>query len=70
MHTKSVTLTEAALAKWSEAMADLEAKQTVAREKLGEITKSTGAAWERLREGATIAWDELEKAVRKARSEF
>lgn len=70
MRTKSITLTEAALAKWSEAMADLEAKQTVAREKLGEITKSTDAAWERLREGATIAWDELEKAVRKARSEF
>lgn len=70
MRTKSIALTEAAFAKWSEAMADLEAKQTVAREKLGEITKSTGAAWERLREGATIAWDELEKAVRKARSEF
>lgn len=65
-----MTLQEAAFTKWSEAMTDLEAKQTAAREKRGEITKSTGAAWERLRDGALIAWDELEKAVRKARSEF
>lgn len=70
MRTTSVTLKEAAFTKWSEAMTDLEAKQTAAREKLGEITKSTGAAWERLRDGAKIAWDELEKAVRKARSQF
>lgn len=70
MRAKSVTLKEAAFTKWSEAMTELEAKQTAAREKLGEITTSTGAAWERLRDGAKIAWDELEKAVRKARSEF
>jgi hypothetical protein len=70
MRNKSMTLKEAALTKWSEAMTELEAKQTAAREKLGEITTSTGAAWERLRDGAKIAWDELEKAVRKARSEF
>lgn len=70
LRAKTVTLTEAAFTKWSAAMTDLEAKQTAAREKLREITKSTGAAWERLRDGATIAWDELDKAVRKARSEF
>lgn len=70
LRTRSVTLKEAAYTKWSEAITDLEAKQAAAREKLGEITRSTGAAWERLRDGAKIAWDELEKAVRKARSEF
>lgn len=70
MRTKSMFLKEAAFTRWSEAMADLEAKQAAAREKLGKITESTGAAWERLRDGAKIAWDELEKAVRKARSEF
>lgn len=70
MRTQGLTLKEAAFTKWSEAMTDLEAKQTAAREKLGEIAKSTGAAWERLRDGAKTAWDELEKAVRKARSEF
>lgn len=70
MRSKSISLKEAAFTRWSEAMADLEAKQTAAREKLGKITDSTGVAWERLRDGAKIAWDELEKAVRKARSEF
>lgn len=52
------------------ATAGLETKQAAAREKLGEIAKATGAAWERLRDQAKIAWDELEKAVRAARSEF
>lgn len=70
IQTKSVTLKDATMATWSDTMANLEAKQTAAREKLREITQSTGAAWEHLRDGATIAWDELEKAVRKARSEF
>jgi hypothetical protein len=70
IHTKSATLKQAAITKWSETTADLEAKQQAAREWLGEITKSTGTAWEHLRDGAQIAWNELEKAVRKARSEF
>lgn len=70
MRTQSLTLKEAAFTRWSEAMTDLDTKQSAAREKLGEIATSTGAAWERLRDGAKAAWDELEKAVRKARSEF
>lgn len=70
MRTKGATLKEAAFTQWSEAMTELEVKQTTARERLGEIATSTGAAWERLRDGAKMAGDELEKAVRKARSEF
>lgn len=70
IRTKSRTLKEATATTWSEVIVDLEAKQAVARERLSEIITSTGAAWERLRDGATIAWDELERAVRKARSEF
>lgn len=70
MRTTSVPLEEAVYTTWSEAMTDLDAKQTAARKTLGEIATSTGAAWERLRDGAAMAWDELEKAVRKARSGF
>lgn len=70
MRTRSVTLSEATFNKWSETMADLEAKQKAAREMLGRITTSTGAAWEHLRDGGSVAWDELEKAVRKARTKF
>lgn len=51
-------------------MADLEAKQRTAREKFAAAATSTGEAWEQLRDGAQHAWEELEKAVRKARSEF
>lgn len=53
--TKGATLGEAAKAAWSNTMADLEAKQKTAREKLGEVTTSSGRAWEHLREGATAA---------------
>lgn len=67
---KSGTLKEAAKAKWSKAMADVEDKEVAAREKLGELATATGEAWERLRDGAKIAWEDLEEAVRKARSEF
>jgi hypothetical protein len=68
--TKGETLTEAAKAQWSRTIADLDAKQRVARDKLSEVASSTGEAWEHLREGAKNAWKDLEQAVRKARSEF
>lgn len=67
---KGVTLREAAKAKWSATMADLDAKQKAAHEKLDAVSTSSGKAWEHLRDGAKHAWDELERAVRKARSEF
>ena len=63
---KSATLTEAAKAQWSRTMADLEAKQKVAREKLREVASSTGEAWEHVRDGARNAWNELEQAVKNA----
>ena len=68
--TKGGTLTEATKATWHATMADLEAKQKAARARLAEVTKSSGEAWEHLRDGAKNAWHELETAVRKARSEF
>lgn len=70
MQTRSVTLKEATMAKWDQAMDDLNAKQKVAREKFAELAKSTGAAWEQLRHGTQHAWEELEQAVRKARSKL
>lgn len=70
IQTRSVTLKEATIAKWGQAMDDLNAKQKVAREKFAELAKSTGDAWERLRHGTQHAWEELEQAVRKARSKF
>lgn len=67
---KGVALKNVAKATWNATMADIEAKQHAAGEKLDEMVGSTGDAWEHLREGARRAWDELERAVRKARSEF
>jgi hypothetical protein len=51
-------------------MADLEAKQQVARDKLGEVRKSTGEAWEHLAKGAQSAWEDVRKAFREATEEF
>lgn len=67
---KAEKLEQAARTKWVEEVAELEAKQKAAREKLDEVAKSSGEAWKSLRYGAKNAWEELEKAVRKARSEF
>ena len=58
-------LKDTAKEKWTEEVVELDAKQKAAREKLDTVTKSTGEAWEHLTEKA---WEELEEAVRKARS--
>jgi len=59
-----------AKARWTEKTADLEAKQQVARDKLGEVRKSTGEAWEHLEKGAKSAWDDVRKAFQEAAEEF
>lgn len=51
-------------------MADLEAKREVARAKLDEVGRSSAEAWKDVQKGAQSAWDELDKAVRDASSEF
>lgn len=66
---KAEKLEDTAKAEWNEKVAELDAKQRAAREKLDEIATSTGEAWEHLEEGAKKAWEELEEAVRKARAE-
>lgn len=70
MQTASVKPRQAAASKRHDAMADLEAKQEQAREQLAALTQASGAAWEGLRDSAKCAWDELDKAIRQARSAF
>ena len=70
LREKGHALKDEAKTRWTEKMADLEAKQQVARDKLGEVRKSTGEAWEHLEKGAQSAWDDVRKAFQDAAKEF
>jgi hypothetical protein len=70
LHDKGRALKDEAKTRWNEKMADLEAKQKVAREKLDELGKSTGEAWGHLEKGAQSAWDDVRKAFQEAAKEF
>jgi len=70
LHDKGLALKDEASARWSERMADLKAKQTVAREKLDELRTSTGEAWVQVEKAAQSAWDDLRKAFEEATKEF
>jgi len=70
LHEKGHALKDEAKARWAEKMADLEAKQQVARDKLDEVRKSTGEAWGHMEKGAQAAWDDVRKALQDAGKEF
>lgn len=70
LHEKNHALKDAAKARWKEKMADLEAKQQAARDKLDEVRKSTGEAWGHMEKGAQAAWDDVRKAFQDAAKEF
>ena len=70
LHEKGVALKDEAGVRWNEKMAELKAKQKVAREKLDEIGTSTGEAWVRMEKGAQSALDDLRKAFQEAAKEF
>ena len=70
LHEKGHALKDAAKARWKEKMADLEAKQKAARDKLDEVRKSTGEAWGHMEKGAQAAWDDVQKAFQDAAKEF
>jgi len=70
LHEKGHALKDEAKARWTEKMADLEAKQQVARDKLDEVRKSTGEAWGHMEKGAQAAWDDVRKAFQEAAEEF
>jgi len=61
LHEKGHALKDEAKARWAEKMADLEAKQQVARDKLDEVRKSTGEAWGHMEKGAQAAWDDVRR---------
>ena len=70
LHEKGHALKDEAKARWAEKMADLEAKQQVARDKLDEVRKSTGEAWGHMEKGAQAAWDDVRQAFQDAAKEF
>jgi hypothetical protein len=70
LNEKGLALKDEAKARWTKKMVELEAKRTVAREKLDELRKSTGEAWEHLEKGAQSAWDDVRKAFQDAAEEF
>jgi chromosome segregation ATPase len=55
---------------YGEQLIDLRAKRDVARQKLEEMNRASGAAWEDVKEGAESVWHELEEALEKATSRF
>jgi hypothetical protein len=63
-------LKDEASTRWNEKMADLKAKQKVARDKLDELGTSAGEAWGHLEKGAQAAWDDVRKAFQEAAKEF
>ena len=70
LHEKGLALKDEASTRWNERMAELNAKQKVAREKWDELRASTGEAWGHLEKGAQSAWDDLRKALDEAVKEF
>lgn len=66
LETKIANLKGTVTADWTERLEALDAKRKAARSKLDEMRKSTGEAWEHLRQEAHKAKDELEQAVSEA----
>lgn len=69
LRAKASTLSGKAKAKWDETVAALEAQAAAAKKRLEEVEAETIGTWEKLRDDASRAWDELEEAVKKAVSE-
>lgn len=51
-----------------ELMEELREKREMARQKLDELGRSSGVAWEELRKGMERAWEELEEAFDQAKA--
>ncbi len=62
--------TDQAKVDWDRKLADLETKREAARTKLDEVIHSSGEAWKDVKQGAQLAWDNLEKAFQDASQEF
>lgn len=70
LREKRRDLKSQAAANFEQKMAELESKRAAARAKLSEVGQSSAEAWKDVREGAESAAEELDKAFRKAASEF
>lgn len=56
--------------KYNEAIADLQAKQSFARDRLNRFHNASEDAWVDLKKGIETAWSDLGDAVRSATSHF
>lgn len=70
LRSKGAILQRTALAGWTEVLTTVETRQKAAWEKLAEMSTSSGKPWEDMRDSARNAWQDLEQAVQKARSQF
>ncbi len=55
---------------YAEQLEVLKAKQAVARQKMEELQKFGGSAWEDLKAGIELAWNAVAEAIDSARSRF
>ncbi|MFY9260225.1 MAG: hypothetical protein WAO71_06905 [Gallionella sp.] len=56
--------------KRAQALHELRAKQHTASVKLQELEKSSGAAWEQVKETADLIWEDLKSGIADARAKF
>lgn len=56
--------------KYYETIEELQAKQTLAKDKLRRLHEASDDAWEDLKKGIQSAWSDLGDAVRSATSHF
>ncbi|HBA71686.1 MAG: hypothetical protein A2X82_09365 [Geobacteraceae bacterium GWC2_55_20] len=57
-------------AEYNDQIAVLKTKQASARQKIDELQKSGGSAWEDLKAGIELAWSAIGEAVDSAKSRF
>lgn len=56
--------------KYMEEMEELKGRQERAEARLDALNEAGGEAWKDLRKGTEAAWDDLEAALKRARSRF
>ena len=66
MRMKAAKLEARAKAEWEETISALAAERDAVQARIDDAMKATSAGWNDLRDHAHDAWDELEKAARKA----
>ena len=55
---------------FNEQIASLKVKQAAAQQKIEELQKEGGSAWEDLKAGADLAWTAIGEAIDSAKSRF